>query len=179
VAKISFTGSTAVGRTIARDGAATLKRVTLELGGKSPHIILADANLEQAIPFILMTSFMNSGQACIAGTRLLIPESRAKEIKGALKQAVEQQLKVGRPEESDTAIGPMVSKTQYQRVQSYITKGIEEGAQVLVGGEGYPEGLENGNFVKPTIFVDVTNDMTIAREEIFGPVLCVMTYKTE
>lgn len=179
VAKISFTGSTAVGKTIARDGAATLKRVTLELGGKSPHIMLADANLEQALPFILMTSFMNSGQACIAGTRLLIPESRAEEIKGALKHAVEQYLKVGYPEESDTVIGPMVSKTQYQRVQSYITKGIEDGAQVLVGGEGHPEGLENGNFVKPTIFVDVTNDMTIAREEIFGPVLCVMTYKTE
>lgn len=179
VAKISFTGSTAVGKTIARDGATTLKRVTLELGGKSPHIILEDANLEQAIPFILMTSFMNSGQACIAGTRLLIPESRAAEIKAALKQAVAHHLKVGRPEDGDTAIGPMVSKTQYQRVQSYINKGIEEGAEVLVGGEGHPEGLENGNFVKPTIFVNVTNDMTIAREEIFGPVLCVLTYKTE
>ena len=179
VAKISFTGSTAVGKAIARDGAATLKRVTLELGGKSPHIILEDANLEKVIPFILMTSFMNSGQACIAGTRLLIPESRAEEIKAALKQSVAQYLKVGWPEESDTAIGPMVSKTQYQRVQSYINKGIEEGAEVLVGGEGHPEGLENSNFVKPTIFVNVTNDMTIAREEIFGPVLCVLTYKTE
>lgn len=179
VAKISFTGSTAVGKKIARDGAATLKRVTLELGGKSPHIILEDANLEQAIPFILSSGFMNSGQACIAGTRLLVPESRLDEIKAALKQAVEQHLKVGRPEDADTAIGPMVSKTQYERVQGYINKGIEEGAEVLVGGPGHPDGLESGNFVKPTIFVNVTNDMTVAREEIFGPVLCIITYTTE
>jgi len=179
IAKISFTGSTVVGKKIARDGAATLKRVTLELGGKSPHIILEDANLEQAIPFILSSGFMNSGQACIAGTRLLVPESRLDEIKAALKQAVEQHLKVGRPEDADTAIGPMVSKTQYERVQGYINKGIEEGAEVLVGGPGHPEGLESGNFVKPTIFVNVTNDMTVAREEIFGPVLCIITYTTE
>jgi len=179
VAKISFTGSTAVGKSIARDGAATLKRVTLELGGKSPHIVLDDAQLEQVIPFILASGFMNSGQACIAGTRVLIPQSRADEITSALKQAVEQHLKVGRPEDADTAIGPMVSKTQYARVQSYINRGIEEGAQVLVGGPGHPAGLENGNFVKPTIFVNATNGMTIAREEIFGPVLCLITYQTE
>ena len=178
VAKISFTGSTVVGKTIARDGAATLKRVTLELGGKSPHIILEDADLGQAIPFILMTGFMNSGQACIAGTRLLVPESRFEEIKAVLVNAV-QHLKVGRPEDADTAIGPMVSKAQYERVQSYIKKGIEEGAEVLIGGEGHPEGLEQGNFVKPTIFVNVKNNMTIAREEIFGPVLSIITYKTE
>lgn len=179
VAKISFTGSTVVGKAIARDGAATLKRVTLELGGKSPHIVMDDAKLEQVIPFIMSSGFMNSGQACIAGTRVLVPQSRVDEIKAALKQAVEQHLKVGRPESADTAIGPMVSKTQYQRVQGYINKGIEEGAEVLVGGPGHPEGLENGNFVKPTIFVNVTNDMTIAREEIFGPVLCLMTCQTE
>lgn len=178
VAKISFTGSTLVGKTIARDGAATLKRVTLELGGKSPHIILEDADLEQAIPFILMSGFLNSGQACIAGTRLLVPESRLEEIKVALTNAM-QHLKVGRPEDADTAIGPMVSKAQYDRVQSYIQKGIEEGAEILVGGVGHPDGLEHGNFVKPTIFVNVTNDMTIAREEIFGPVLSIITYKTE
>jgi aldehyde dehydrogenase (NAD+) len=179
IAKISFTGSTVVGKTIARDGAATLKRVTLELGGKSPHILLEDAKLEQAIPFILSSGFMNSGQACIAGTRLLVPESRLDEIKIALKQAVEQYLKVGHPEDADTAIGPMVSKTQYERVQGYINKGLEEGAEVLVGGPGHPEGMENGNFAKPTIFVNVTNDMTVAREEIFGPVLCLIAYKTE
>ncbi|PVZ20480.1 aldehyde dehydrogenase (NAD+) [Pseudomonas sp. URIL14HWK12:I9] len=179
VAKISFTGSTAVGKTIARDGAATLKRVTLELGGKSPHIILEDANLEQVIPFVLSSGFMNSGQACIAGTRVLVPESRAGEIKAALKQAVEQHLKVGLPQDASTAIGPMVSKSQYERVQSYINKGIAEGAEVLVGGPGHPAGLESGNFVKPTLFANVTNDMTVAREEIFGPVLCLITYKVE
>jgi len=139
---------------------------------------LEDADLEQAIPFILMTGFMNSGQACIAGTRLLVPESRFEEIKAALKNAA-QHLKVGRPEAADTAIGPMVSKTQYERVQSYIKKGIEEGAEVLVGGAGHPKGLEQGYFVKPTIFVNVKNDKTIAKEEIFGPVLSVITYKTE
>lgn len=179
VAKISFTGSTQVGKAIARDGAATLKRVTLELGGKSPHIILEDARLDQAIPFVLSTGFMNSGQACIAGTRVLVPQSRAEEIKAALKQAVEQHLKVGRPEEADTAIGPMVSKTQYERVQRYIRQGIAEGAEVLTGGLGHPDGLENGNFVKPTLLANVTNGMTVAREEIFGPVLCLITYETE
>lgn len=179
VAKISFTGSTGVGKTIARDGAATLKRVTLELGGKSPHIILEDAKLEQVIPFVLSSGFMNSGQACIAGTRVLVPESRADEIKAALKQAVERYLKVGFPQDAGTAVGPMVSKTQYERVQGYINKGIAEGAEVLAGGPGHPVGLEGGNFVKPTVFTNVTNDMTIAREEIFGPVLCLITYKTE
>lgn len=178
VAKISFTGSTAVGKSIAARGADTLKRVTLELGGKSAHIVLEDADLNKALPFILSAGFMNSGQACIAGTRILVPESRYDEIKTALKQAVEQ-LKVGLPEEPDTAVGPMVSRTQYKRVQGYIEKGIEEGAEVLVGGPGYPAGLTHGNFVKPTVFVNVTNDMTIAQEEIFGPVLCVIPYKTE
>lgn len=179
VAKISFTGSTGVGKTIARDGAATLKRVTLELGGKSPHVILDDAQLEQAIPFVLSSGFMNSGQACIAGTRVLIPQSRAAEITAALQHAVTQYLKVGLPHEPDTVIGPMVSTKQYQRVHDYIRQGMAEGAQVLVGGPGHPEGLELGNFVKPTIFVNVTNDMTIAREEIFGPVLCLITYQNE
>lgn len=178
VAKISFTGSTAVGKSIAARGADTLKRVTLELGGKSAHIVLEDADLNKALPFILQSGFMNSGQACIAGTRILVPESRYDEITTALKQAVEQ-LKVGLPQESDTAVGPMVSRTQYKRVQGYINAGIEEGAEILTGGPGYPAGLTEGNFVKPTVFVNVTNDMTIAREEIFGPVLCVISYRNE
>lgn len=178
VAKISFTGSTAVGKSIAARGADTLKRVTLELGGKSAHIVLEDADLNKALPFILQSGFMNSGQACIAGTRILVPESRYDEITTALKRAVEQ-LKVGLPHEPDTAIGPMVSRTQYKRVQGYINAGIEEGAEILTGGPGYPAGLTNGNFVKPTVFVNVTNDMAIAREEIFGPVLCVISYKNE
>ncbi len=178
VAKISFTGSTAVGKSIAARGADTLKRVTLELGGKSAHIVMEDADLNKALSFILQSGFMNSGQACIAGTRILVPESRYDEITTALKQAVEQ-LKVGLPQEPDTAIGPMVSRTQYKRVQGYINAGIEEGAEILTGGPGYPAGLTDGNFVKPTVFVNVTNDMTIAREEIFGPVLCVISYRNE
>lgn len=178
VAKISFTGSTAVGKSIAARGADTLKRVTLELGGKSAHIVLEDADLNKALPFILQSGFMNSGQACIAGTRILVPESRYDEITTALKHAVEH-IKVGLPQEADTAVGPLVSRTQFKRVQGYIETGIQEGAEILAGGPGLPVGLEGGNFVKPTIFVNVTNDMTIAREEIFGPVLCVITYKDE
>ncbi|WP_345830741.1 aldehyde dehydrogenase family protein (plasmid) [Pantoea sp. BRR-3P] len=178
IAKISFTGSTAVGKSIAALSAQTMKRVTLELGGKSAHIVLDDADLNKAVPFILATGFLNSGQACIAGTRILVPASRHNEITTALKQAIDQ-IKVGMPHENDTAIGPMISQKQYQRVQDYIQKGIDEGAKVIAGGAGHPDGLEAGNFVKPTIFVDVTNQMTIAREEIFGPVLCVIPYKTD
>lgn len=178
VAKVSFTGSTAVGKTIMRNAAETIKRLTLELGGKSAHIILDDADLDKAIPFALSAAFMNSGQACIAGSRLLVPEGRFEEVEAALLHAIGN-WKAGDPSDDDTAVGPLVSKKQFERVQNYIRKGIEEGARVLVGGEGKPEGLEQGNFVKPTIFVNVTNDMTIAREEIFGPVLCVITYRTE
>lgn len=119
----------------------------MELGEKSPHIILDDAKLEQVIPFVLSSDFMNSGQACIAGTRVLIPQSRADEFKAALEQAVVQHLKVGRPEDTDTAIGPMVSKTQYQRVQSYINKGIEEGADVLVVVSAIPKGLKTATLL--------------------------------
>ena len=175
VAKISFTGSAAVGKTIMRDGAATMKRVTLELGGKSPNILLDDAVLDKAIPASLGIAFLNSGQACVAGTRLLVPKSRLDEVKQAIMDAMPA-FPVGDPSDPKTAIGPMVTQKQYERVQSYIRKGIDEGAAVLVGGEGHPKGLEAGYFVKPTVFVNVTNDMTIAREEIFGPVLCVIAY---
>jgi aldehyde dehydrogenase (NAD+) len=174
VAKISFTGSVAVGKSIMRDGAATMKRVTLELGGKSPNVLLDDADLSKAIPTTLAIAFMNSGQACVAGTRLLAPKSRLDEVKRAIKEAV-RTFPAGEPSDPKTAVGPMVTQKQYDRVQSYIRKGIDEGAEVLVGGEGHPEGLA-GYFVKPTVFVNVKNDMTIAREEIFGPVLCVITY---
>jgi aldehyde dehydrogenase (NAD+) len=174
VTKISFTGSVAVGKSIMRDGAATMKRVTLELGGKSPNILLDDADLTKAIPTTLAIAFMNSGQACVAGTRLLAPKSRLDEVKRAIKEAIHA-FPVGDPSDPKTAIGPMVTQKQFDRVQSYIRKGIEEGAEVLVGGEGHPEGLA-GYFVKPTVFVNVHNDMTIAREEIFGPVLCVIAY---
>jgi aldehyde dehydrogenase (NAD+) len=178
VDKISFTGSVAVGERIMRDGAATLKRVTLELGGKSPTILLDDAALDQAVPSALIMAFLNSGQACAAGTRLLVPNSRLEEVKGRIRDAM-RAFPVGDPADPRIAIGPMVSEKQYERVQSYIRKGIEEGAQVLVGGEGHPEDLDAGFFVKPTVFVGVTNDMTIAQEEIFGPVLCVIGYGTE
>jgi aldehyde dehydrogenase (NAD+) len=178
VAKISFTGSVAVGETIMRDGAKTMKRVTLELGGKSPTILLDDAALDQAIPSALVMAFLNSGQACAAGTRLLVPKSRLDAVKRGIRAAMGA-FAVGDPADPKTAIGPMVSQKQYERVQSYIRKGIEEGAEVLVGGEGHPEGFEAGYFVKPTVFVNVNNDMTIAQEEIFGPVLCVIAYDSE
>jgi aldehyde dehydrogenase (NAD+) len=178
VAKISFTGSVAVGQSIMRDGAATMKRVTLELGGKSPTILLDDAALERAIPSALVLAFMNSGQACAAGTRLLVPKSRLDAVKRAIVDTM-RSFPVGDPADPKTAVGPMVSQNQYERVQSYIRKGIEEGAEVLVGGEGHPAGFEAGYFVKPTVFVNVKNDMTIAQEEIFGPVLSVITYDSE
>ena len=178
VAKISFTGSLAVGERIMRDGAATMKRVTLELGGKSPNILLDDADLDMAIPRALGIAFLNSGQACAAGTRLLVPKSRFDAVKRKIVDTMPA-FPVGDPADQKTAIGPMVTQKQYERVQSYIRKGIEEGAEVLVGGEGHPRGLEAGHFVKPTVFVNVSNDMTIAREEIFGPVLSVITYETE
>ena len=178
VAKISFTGSVAVGQQIMRDGAATMKRVTLELGGKSPTILLDDAALDKAIPSALILAFMNSGQACAAGTRLLVPKSRLDEVKQAIKNEM-RKYTVGDPADPKITVGPMVSQKQYERVESYIRKGIEEGAEVLVGGEGRPKGFEGGFFVKPTVFVNVKNDMTIAREEIFGPVLSVIAYDSE
>ena len=123
-------------------------------------------------------AFLNSGQACAAGTRLLVPKSRLEEIKSGIRDAMKN-FTVGDPADPQTAIGPMVSQKQYERVESYIRKGIEEGAEVLVGGEGHPKGLEAGYFVKPTVFVNVRNEMTIAQEEIFGPVLCVIAYDSE
>jgi aldehyde dehydrogenase (NAD+) len=178
VDKISFTGSVAVGESIMRDGAATMKRVTLELGGKSLTILLDDADLGRAIPAALVLAFMNSGQACAAGTRFLVPKSRLDAVKQAIPETM-RTFTVGDPADPRIAVGPMVSQKQYDRVQTYIRKGIQEGAEVLVGGEGRPQGLEAGYFVKPTVFVNVTNDMTIAREEIFGPVLSVIAYDSE
>jgi aldehyde dehydrogenase (NAD+) len=177
VSKVSFTGSAAVGERIMRDGAATMKRITLELGGKSPNILLDDADFSKAIPMALGVAFLNSGQACAAGTRLLVPRGRLKEVKQLISEAIHA-FSVGDPADPTTLVGPMVSKQQYERVQAYIQKGLEEGAELLVGGEGHPVGLEGGNFVKPTVFVNVSNHMTIAQEEIFGPVLSVIAYET-
>jgi len=178
VAKISFTGSVAVGESIMRDSAATMKRLTLELGGKSPTILLEDATLDQAIPSALTMAFLNSGQACAAGTRLLVPKTRLGDVKRAIQAAMRNFI-VGDPADPKTAVGPMVSQKQYERVQSYIRKGIDEGAEVLVGGEGHPDGLDEGFFVKPTVFINVKNDMAIAQEEIFGPVLSVIAYDSD
>lgn len=177
IAKISFTGSTSVGKAIARGAVDTLKRVTLELGGKSPNILLPDVDLEKAIPLALAVGTMNNGQACIAGTRLLVPEERLEEVKAHLVRAVAS-VKVGDPQQADTQIGPLVTAKQYDRVQNYIRLGIEEGAELVCGGEGRPDGLSHGYFVKPTVFANVTPQMTIAREEIFGPVISVLTYRS-
>nr|WP_087575889.1 aldehyde dehydrogenase family protein [Sphingomonas sp. CDS-1] len=178
VQKISFTGSTRVGKMINREATETMKRVTLELGGKSPTIILDDADLASATQLALGAGMMNTGQACIAGTRILVPESRLAEFEDALKAGIES-MKIGNPAEPDTMVQPMVSQSHWERVQGYIRKGIEEGATVLTGGEGKPEGFEQGNYVKPTILTGVRNDMTIAQEEIFGPVLSIIPYKTD
>ncbi|HEX4181074.1 MAG TPA: aldehyde dehydrogenase family protein [Caulobacteraceae bacterium] len=178
VAKVTFTGSTPVGRAIQRAASETMKRVTLELGGKGPNIILEDADLDSAIPTVAMMGFGNSGQACIAGTRILAPKSRLPEILARLKATVAA-MKVGETTDPSVMVGPMVSQKQWDRVQSYIRLGLEEGAELLVGGEGRPDGLTCGWFVRPTVFTGVTNDMRIAREEIFGPVLCVIPYEDE
>ncbi|VEB97835.1 Putative aldehyde dehydrogenase SA1924 [Cedecea lapagei] len=178
IAKISFTGSTAVGKTIARDGAATLKRVTLELGGKSANVLLDDVDLDVAIPLALQVMSWNSGQACIAGTRLLVQENKLEEVKAQILKHLSI-LRPGDPRDPKTTLGTAVTARQYQRVQEFIRAGIAEGAELLCGGEGRPEGLASGYFVKPTVFVNVRNDMTIAQQEIFGPVLSVITYRDD
>jgi aldehyde dehydrogenase (NAD+) len=178
VAKISFTGSTAVGKAIVRASADTLKRVTLELGGKSPTVVLDDAEFDTVIPSVIEIGYMNSGQACVAGTRVLVSHARRTEFEARLKAAIETNVRVGDPRDPTTTIGPMVSQTQWERVQRYLRLGIEEGATILLGGEGRPEGLD-GYFVRPTVFTDVSNNMRIAREEIFGPVMSIIPYHDE
>ncbi|WP_336997531.1 aldehyde dehydrogenase family protein [Leclercia sp. M50] len=178
VAKISFTGSTRTGKAILRNAAENFTRVTLELGGKSPTLILDDADIKQAIPLAVQAGLMNSGQACVAGTRILVPQSRKAEFEQALALAVAAVVS-GDPRDAKTVVGPMVSERQWQRVQGYIQKGLAEGARLLAGGVGRPEGTRDGWFVRPTLFTDVHNQMAIARDEIFGPVLCVIAYRDE
>src|SRR6202522_1981595 len=178
IQKIAFTGSTQIGKLVAKNSLDTMKRLTLELGGKSPNIILDDADLATAIPMAVNACYLNNGQACIAASRLFVPENQLDEVKRLVKTAIEK-IKVGDPTDPDVTIGPLANQKQYQRVQSYIRSGIEEGAEVVIGGEGHPEGLERGNFVKPTVFANVKPEMKVAREEIFGPVLSILTYKTE
>lgn len=175
VAMITFTGSTPAAKIIQRAALDTMKRLVLELGGKSPTIILDDADLDTAVPTALMTGFANSGQACVAGTRILVPNSRSDEIFQRLKSEAER-LKVGAPTDPQVRIGPLANAKHWERVQSYIQLGQQEGATLLTGGEGRPGGLDKGWFTRPTIFTGVSNYMRIAREEIFGPVLSVITY---
>jgi aldehyde dehydrogenase (NAD+) len=174
VEMVSFTGSTRAGIEVARNAAPTVKRVHQELGGKSPNIVLDDADLATAIPKSVQNMMNNSGQSCNAPSRMLVPRSLQAEIVAIAKSAAEA-IKVGDPT-GNANLGPVVSETQWNKIQGLIEKGIEEGATLVTGGPGRPEGLERGYYVKPTIFSDVTNDMTIAREEIFGPVMAILPY---
>ncbi|MGH8211529.1 MAG: aldehyde dehydrogenase family protein [Steroidobacteraceae bacterium] len=178
ISKIAFTGSTQTGKLVAKASLDTMKRFTLELGGKSPNIILDDADFAKAIPMAVNACYLNNGQACIAASRLFVPEARLDEVKKLVKAVVET-IKVGDPTDPAVTIGPAASQKQYNRIQQYIRSGIAEGAELVVGGEGHPQGLERGNFVKPTVFANVKPNMRISREEIFGPVLSILTYKTE
>jgi aldehyde dehydrogenase (NAD+) len=175
---VSFTGSTRAGTEVARTAAATVKRVHQELGGKSPSVVLDDADFERAVKTTVQHVLENSGQSCNAPTRLLVPAARLAEVEALAKKTAEA-LIVGDPAAETTAVGPVVSKLQFERVESYIAKGIGEGAKLVTGGEGRPAGLAKGYFVRPTVFSNVSNDMTIAREEIFGPVLAILPYRDE
>jgi aldehyde dehydrogenase (NAD+) len=173
--KVAFTGSTAAGRRIASICGEQLKRVSLELGGKSAAIILDDADLAATVEGLKMASLMNNGQACVAQTRILASRSRYDEVVDAVATMVGG-LEVGDPANASTEIGPLVAKRQQERVEKYIALGQEEGARLAVGGNGRPPGIERGWYVQPTVFANATNDMRIAREEIFGPVLTVIPY---
>jgi aldehyde dehydrogenase (NAD+) len=175
VDKVAFTGSTAAGRKIASVCGEQLKRVSLELGGKSAAIVMDDADFAATIEGLKFTSVMNSGQACVAQTRVLAPRSRYAEFVDAFGDAIGG-MKVGDPMDPETEIGPMVAQRQQERVEKYIALGQEEGARLVVGGNGMPSGLDKGWFVQPTVFADVDNKMRIAQEEIFGPVVSVIPY---
>jgi aldehyde dehydrogenase (NAD+) len=178
VDKIAFTGSTRAGRRIAALAGEQLKRVSLELGGKSAAIILPDADVPAAVQGLKFGSLLNNGESCIAQTRILAPRSRYEEIVAALGDMVSS-LGVGDPADEKTFIGPMIRPDQQQRVRDYIDVGVAEGARLVTGGSQIPAGLENGNYVTPTLFADVDNGMRIAQEEIFGPVLAVIPYADE
>jgi aldehyde dehydrogenase (NAD+) len=175
---ISFTGSTRAGKRVSELAAQTVKRVALELGGKSANIILDDADLEKAVRSGVSNCYFNSGQTCSAHTRMLVPKERHDEAVQIAKAAAEG-FTVGDPREGKAKLGPLVSEVQRDRVRSYIRKGIDEGATLVTGGAEAPEGLDKGYFVRPTVFANVRNDMTIAREEIFGPVLSIIPYEDD
>jgi aldehyde dehydrogenase (NAD+) len=175
---VSFTGSTRAGTEVAKNAAASVKRVHQELGGKSPNVLLDDADFERAVKHSVLHVFQNSGQSCNAPTRMLVPKAKLAEVE-AIARRVAESVITGDPASDKTTLGPLVSKVQFERVEGFIAKGIAEGAKVVIGGSGRPDGLAKGYFVKPTIFSNVRNDMTIAREEIFGPVLCILPYDSE
>src|SRR5271156_5202355 len=175
---VSFTGSTRAGSEVARSAAASVKRVHQELGGKSPNVLLDDADFERAVKQSVLHVFQNSGQSCNAPTRMLVPAAKMAEVEAIAKRVAEGVI-TGDPASDKTNLGPVVSKVQFERVEGYIAKGIAEGAKVVIGGSGRPDGLTKGYFVKPTLFSNVRNAMTIAREEIFGPVLCILPFDNE
>jgi len=175
---ISFTGSTRAGRRISEVAAPMVKRVALELGGKSPNVILADADLEAAVTAGIGGAYLNSGQTCTALTRMLVPKDKLEEAERIAKQVAETYTP-GDPFDANTRLGPLVSAQQQERVRGFIQKGLDEGAKLVTGGAEQPDGLEKGYFIKPTVFSNVSNDMTIAREEIFGPVLSIIPYEDE
>ena len=175
---MSFTGSTRAGSLVAQNAAPTVKRVTQELGGKSPNIVLDDADLEAAVTGGVLHMYNNTGQSCNAPSRMLVPRGRLAEAE-QIAAAVSQTVVVGDTSDKDTTMGPVVSKVQWDKIQDLIQKGIDEGAKVVCGGTGLPDGIEAGHYVRPTVFSEANNDMTIAREEIFGPVLTMIPYDSE
>tara|TARA_B100000941_G_scaffold272504_1_gene232050 strand:+ start:110 stop:1039 length:930 start_codon:yes stop_codon:yes gene_type:complete len=175
---VSFTGSTRAGTLVAQNAAPTVKRVSQELGGKSPNIILEDANLEEAVSRGVMHMYNNTGQSCNAPSRMLVPADKLADAE-RIAARVTEKVVVGDPQAEGTTMGPVVSEAQFNKVQGLIEKGLEEGAKLVTGGPGRPDGLSKGYFVKPTVFSEANNEMTISREEIFGPVLTMIPYKTE
>jgi aldehyde dehydrogenase (NAD+) len=175
---MSFTGSTRAGTAVTRDAAETVKRVTLELGGKSPNLVFADCDLEDRVTASVDECMFNTGQSCDAPTRLLVERSCYEEVLKIAKHAADATA-VGDPAQTGDHIGPLFDRIQYERVQAMILKGLDEGATLLAGGLSKPEGFETGWYVKPTIFADVSNDMAVAQEEIFGPVLVIIPFENE
>ena len=175
---MSFTGSTRAGSLVAQNAAPTVKRVTQELGGKSPNIVLDDADLEAAVTRGVLHMYNNTGQSCNAPSRMLVPRGRLAEAE-QIAAAVSQTVVVGDTADKDTTMGPVVSKVQWDKIQGLIQKGIDEGAKLVCGGTGLPDGIEAGHYVRPTVFSEANNEMTISREEIFGPVLTMIPYDSE
>jgi aldehyde dehydrogenase (NAD+) len=175
---MSFTGSTRAGSLVAQNAAPTVKRVTQELGGKSPNVILEDADLEASVTRGVLHMYNNTGQSCNAPSRMLVPRALLAQAE-AIATSVSDGVVIGPTDEESTTMGPVISKVQWDKIQGLIEAGIAEGAKVVCGGPGLPEGIESGYYVRPTVFSDVSNDMTVAQQEIFGPVLVMIPYDTE